>query len=115
MDCGLFVEFPYREGMSEQEAFAECFALTEAAEAANVASVWLSEYHFSAISVLSSPITVASAIAARTQRSLQVGLDSQLLGKLSFGKVATVAAIAREFGEMLRVATPQQSGEPDAS
>jgi hypothetical protein len=68
MDVGLFVEFPCHEGTSEHEAFAECFALVEEAEATNVASVWLSEYHFSAISVLSSPITVASAFAARTRR-----------------------------------------------
>jgi alkanesulfonate monooxygenase SsuD/methylene tetrahydromethanopterin reductase-like flavin-dependent oxidoreductase (luciferase family) len=78
MDCGLFVEFPYREGISEREAFAECFALVDAAEAANVASVWLAEYHFSAISVLSSPITVASAIAARTRR-IRIGLAVVLL------------------------------------
>jgi alkanesulfonate monooxygenase SsuD/methylene tetrahydromethanopterin reductase-like flavin-dependent oxidoreductase (luciferase family) len=78
MDVGLFVEFPYHEGMSEQEAFAECFALVQEAEAANVASVWLSEYHFSAISVLSSPITVASAIAARTRR-IRIGLAVILL------------------------------------
>jgi alkanesulfonate monooxygenase SsuD/methylene tetrahydromethanopterin reductase-like flavin-dependent oxidoreductase (luciferase family) len=78
MDCGLFVEFPYREGINERDAFAECFALVDAAEAANVASVWLAEYHFSAISVLSSPITVASAIAARTRR-IRIGLAVVLL------------------------------------
>jgi alkanesulfonate monooxygenase SsuD/methylene tetrahydromethanopterin reductase-like flavin-dependent oxidoreductase (luciferase family) len=78
MDVGLFVEFPCREGMSERQSFAECFALVDAAEALNVASVWLAEYHFSAISVLSSPITVASAIAARTQR-IRIGLAVVLL------------------------------------
>ena len=45
MDCGLFVEFPSREGMTEREAFAECFALVDEAEACGVASVWLAEYH----------------------------------------------------------------------
>ncbi len=78
MDCGLFVEFPYRDGLTEQEAFAECFALVDEAEACGVASVWLAEYHFSQISVLSSPITVASAIAARTKR-LRIGLAVTLL------------------------------------
>ena len=67
MDFGLFLEFPCREGMTNREAFAECFALVDAAEALGVNSVWLAEYHFAPISVLSSPITVASAIAARTQ------------------------------------------------
>ena len=78
MDFGLFVEFPSREGMSDRESFAECFALVDAAEALGVNSVWLAEYHFSPISVLSSPITIASAIAARTQR-IRIGLAVVLL------------------------------------
>ena len=78
MDFGLFIEFPCREGMTEGEAFAECFALVDEAEACGVDSVWLAEYHFSPISVLSSPITLASAIAARTQR-IRIGLAVVLL------------------------------------
>jgi alkanesulfonate monooxygenase SsuD/methylene tetrahydromethanopterin reductase-like flavin-dependent oxidoreductase (luciferase family) len=78
MDYGLFVEFPCREGMTEREAFAECFALVDEAEARGVDSVWLAEYHFAPISVLSSPITVASAIAARTRR-IRIGLAVVLL------------------------------------
>jgi alkanesulfonate monooxygenase SsuD/methylene tetrahydromethanopterin reductase-like flavin-dependent oxidoreductase (luciferase family) len=78
MDFGLFIEFPCREGMTEGEAFAECFALVDAAEAFGVDSVWLAEYHFSPISVLSSPITIASAIAARTQH-IRIGLAVALL------------------------------------
>jgi alkanesulfonate monooxygenase SsuD/methylene tetrahydromethanopterin reductase-like flavin-dependent oxidoreductase (luciferase family) len=78
MDFGLFIEFPCREGMTEREAFAECFALADEAETLGVDSVWLAEYHFSPISVLSSPITIASAIAARTQR-IRIGLAVVLL------------------------------------
>lgn len=78
MDFGLFIEFPCRDGMTEQEAFVECFALADAAEAQGVDSVWLAEYHFSPISVLSSPITIASAIAARTRR-IRLGLAVVLL------------------------------------
>jgi alkanesulfonate monooxygenase SsuD/methylene tetrahydromethanopterin reductase-like flavin-dependent oxidoreductase (luciferase family) len=78
MDVGLFVEFPCRDGMSEQEAFAECFTLVDEAEASGVASVWLAEYHFAPISVLSSPLMVASAIAARTRR-IRIGLAVTLL------------------------------------
>ena len=55
MDFGLFLEFPCREGMTEQAAFAECFALVDEAEALGVASVWLAEYHFAQISVLRNP------------------------------------------------------------
>src|SRR2546428_9488208 len=73
MDFGLFIEFPCREGMTEREAFAECFALVDAAEALGVNSVWLAEDHFSPISVPSSPLTIASAIAARTQ-PIRIGL-----------------------------------------
>src|SRR5262245_55013734 len=58
MESGVFIEFPTRPGMTDHEAFAECFALVDAAEALGVNSVWLAEYHFSAISVLSSPITI---------------------------------------------------------
>ncbi len=78
MDFGLFVEFPCLEGMEEREAFAQCFALVDEAEAYGVDSVWLAEYHFSPISVLSAPITVASAIAARTQH-IRIGLAVVLL------------------------------------
>jgi alkanesulfonate monooxygenase SsuD/methylene tetrahydromethanopterin reductase-like flavin-dependent oxidoreductase (luciferase family) len=79
MDFGLFLEFPYRDDMStEGQAFAESFRLIDAAEAAGVDSVWLAEYHFSPFSVLSSPITIASAIAARTQR-IRIGLAVVLL------------------------------------
>src|SRR5215467_6205675 len=78
MDVGLFVEFPCRDGMSEQEAFAECFTLVDEAESSGVDSVWLAEYHFAPISVLSSPLMVASAIAARTQR-IRIGLAVALL------------------------------------
>lgn len=78
MDCGLFVEFPYREGCTEQQAFAECFQLVDEAEACGVDSVWLAEYHFSQISVLASPLMVASAIAARTKR-MRIGMAVVLL------------------------------------
>src|SRR5262249_57890089 len=89
MDFGLFLEFPCRDGMTEQEAFAECFTLVDEAEALGVASVWLAEYHFAAISVLSSPITVASAIAARTKR-IRICLAVVLL---PFGNPIRFAAI----------------------
>ena len=68
MELGLFLEFPVREGSTENEAFKESFALVDQAEALGVPSVWLAEYHFNPGRVLSSPITISSAIAARTQR-----------------------------------------------
>src|SRR4029453_339319 len=78
MDVGLFLEFPCREGMTDGEAFAECFALVDAAEALGGNSGWLAGNHFSPTRVLASPIPVASAIAARTQR-IRIGLAVVLL------------------------------------
>ncbi len=78
MDFGLFLEFPRREGASGQEAFEEGFALVAQAEALGVESVWLAEYHFNASRVLSAPITIASAIAARTE-TMRIGLAVHIL------------------------------------
>ena len=78
MDFGLFLEFAWREGMTQNEAFAESFALVDKAEALGVDSVWLAEYHFNPSRVISAPITVASAIATRTER-MRIGLAVLLL------------------------------------
>ncbi len=78
MDFGLFLEFPRREGATQKEAFEESFALVDEAEALGVDSAWLAEYHFNPGRVLSAPITIASAIAARTRR-MRIGLAVLLL------------------------------------
>ncbi|HKB26219.1 MAG TPA: LLM class flavin-dependent oxidoreductase [Methylomirabilota bacterium] len=78
MKFGVFME-EMRRGSSQVEAFAEAFALVDAAEAWGVDGVWLGEMHFNpARSVLSAPMAVAGAIAARTRR-LRVGTAVQLL------------------------------------
>ncbi len=68
MEFGLFLEFPVREGATENQAFKESFRLVDEAEELGAESVWLAEYHFNPARVLSSPITISSAIAGRTQR-----------------------------------------------
>ncbi len=79
MEFGLFVEFPCHHGVSQAQVFKESFALVDAAESMGVDMVWLAEYHFNpARSVLSAPITVASAIAARTKRT-RIGLAVHVL------------------------------------
>ena len=79
MDFGLFVEFPCRDGVSQAQVFNESFALVDAAEEVGTETVWLAEYHFDPNrSVLSAPITVASAVAARTKR-IKVGLAVHVL------------------------------------
>ena len=73
MRFGLFFEFPTRDGVSQAQVFDESFALVDAAEELGTEAVWLAEYHFEPErSVLSAPMIIASAIAARTKR-MKVG------------------------------------------
>ena len=78
MEFGLFLEFPIREGGTEKEAFDDSFVLVNEAEELGVDSLWLAEYHFSPARVLSSPITIFSNIAARTER-IRLGTAVTLL------------------------------------
>ena len=79
MEIGLFTEFQSPPGMDEAQAFDEALAQVTAAEAFGFDSVWLAEIHFQkGRSVLSSPLVIATAIAARTQR-LRIGIAVQIL------------------------------------
>jgi alkanesulfonate monooxygenase SsuD/methylene tetrahydromethanopterin reductase-like flavin-dependent oxidoreductase (luciferase family) len=79
MEFGSFMEFHCREGESQVQAFEESFAQVDMAEELGLDAVWLAESHFSpARAVLSSPLIVASAIAARTRR-LKVGTAVHVL------------------------------------
>ncbi len=79
MEFGFFTEFQCPAGMSEATAFDESMAQMTAAEDAGFDAVWLAELHFQKErSVLSSPLVVAAAIAARTRR-LKIGIAVQVL------------------------------------
>src|SRR5215213_9702327 len=79
LEFGIFQEFPCREGRADADAFAEGMALADAAEAWGLDAVWLAELHFTpGRSVLAAPLTLAAAIAARTER-LKVGTAVQVL------------------------------------
>ena len=79
MQFGMFMEFATRVGGSEAEAFREGLALAEAADAWGLDAAWLAEFHFVPDrSVLSSPITLAAAIAGRTHR-LRIGFAVYVL------------------------------------
>ena len=78
MEFGLFLEFPALDGTADNVGFAEGFALVEQAEQMGVESVWLAEYHFAPFSILSAPVTVATAIAARTTKT-RIGFGVLLL------------------------------------
>ena len=78
MEFGLFLEFSGQEGADEAKVFQQGFSLVDAAESMGVESVWLPEYHFIPFSVLSSPLAVATAVAARTKR-MRIGFGVYLL------------------------------------
>src|ERR1700734_2749791 len=79
MEFGIFHEFPSLPGRPDAEAFAQAFELVDGAERWGLDAMWLAELHFDpARAVLSSPLCVASAIAARTKR-MKIGIAVQVL------------------------------------
>lgn len=78
MEFGIFAGLHTREGCSEAEAFDEWLGLAQLAEGIGIDCFWLAEFHFRPRTILSAPLVVASAIAARTQR-IKVGISVQLL------------------------------------
>ncbi|MFN0074404.1 MAG: LLM class flavin-dependent oxidoreductase [Chloroflexota bacterium] len=78
MELGVFHEFPWRQGQDEASAFEEAFDLVDACEAWGLDVLWLAELHFETRSVLASPLTIASAVAARTRR-MKIGMAVQVL------------------------------------
>ena len=79
MEFGMFHEFQRSPGQTEAEAFAESFEQVDAAERWGLDAMWLAELHVAPDrSVLAAPLTVAAAIAARTQR-MKIGIAVQVL------------------------------------
>jgi alkanesulfonate monooxygenase SsuD/methylene tetrahydromethanopterin reductase-like flavin-dependent oxidoreductase (luciferase family) len=79
MEFGIFHEFLTTQTGSQAEAFAKSFTQIEAAENWGLDVVWLAEIHMNPTrSLLSAPLTVASAIAARTHR-IKIGTAVQIL------------------------------------
>jgi len=79
VEIGLFTEFEWRPGADEAQAFADSLTQMTVAEDLGYDAVWLAELHFQKErSVLSSPLVVGAAIAARTKR-VKIGLAVQIL------------------------------------
>ncbi len=79
MEFGMFHEFQRVPGQTEAAAFAESFEQVDAAERWGLDALWLAELHVAPDrSVLAAPLTVASAIAVRTQR-IRIGIAVQVL------------------------------------
>lgn len=90
MHFGLVMECDYRYGATEGDAFQEAFDLMDVAENEGLDGVWLAERHFAAPknpldamgagipSIVSSPLIMSSAIAARTKR-IRIGVAVNVL------------------------------------
>jgi alkanesulfonate monooxygenase SsuD/methylene tetrahydromethanopterin reductase-like flavin-dependent oxidoreductase (luciferase family) len=79
MEFGMFHEFPSLPGRTESEAFDEAMEQVDAAERLGLDVMWLAELHFEPRrSVLSAPLSIASAIAGRTRR-IKIGIAVQVL------------------------------------
>ena len=90
MHYGLIMEGDYRYGHSEEEAFDEALAMADAAENGGLDGVWLAERHFAAPrapldamgagipSIVSVPLIMSAAIAARTER-IRIGAAVNVL------------------------------------
>ncbi len=80
MEFGIFHEFwSNKAAVVRAEAFAQSFAQVAAAEEWGLDVLWLAEIHMNPTrSLLSAPLTVASAIAARTHR-IKIGTAVQIL------------------------------------
>ena len=79
MEFGMFHEFPSLPGRSETEMFDEAMEQVDAAERWGLDAMWLAEIHFAPErTYLSAPLTIASAIAARTRR-MKIGIAVQVL------------------------------------
>src|ERR1700741_2694160 len=79
MEFGMFHEFPSLPGRRGAEAFDEGMQQVDAAERLGLDVMWLAELHFEPRrSVLSAPLAIASAIAARTSR-MKIGIAVQVL------------------------------------
>ncbi len=87
---GLVMECDYREGRTQDEAFAEAFDMARLADETGIDGVWLAERHFAAPrtptdpggagipSVSSVPLLMAGIIGARTER-VRVGTGVSVL------------------------------------
>lgn len=98
MKFGIFME-EMRTGLSQVDAFREAFRQVDAAEAWGVHGIWLGEIHFNpARSVISSPLVMASAIAARTRR-LRVGTAVHILPLSNPLRIAEEVATLDQISE----------------
>src|SRR6266436_2899775 len=99
MEFGMFHEFPSMPGRGETEMFDEAMAQVDAAVRWGLDVMWLAEIHFAPErTYLSSPLAIASAIAARTKR-MKVGIAVQVLPLCHPLRLAEEAATVDQISE----------------
>jgi alkanesulfonate monooxygenase SsuD/methylene tetrahydromethanopterin reductase-like flavin-dependent oxidoreductase (luciferase family) len=112
MEIGMFHQFPALPGRNDAEAFAEAFAQVDAAEALGLDVLWLAELHFDPQrSVLAAPLTIASAVAARTRR-IKIGIAVQVLPLCHPLRIAEEAATVDQISHGRLIFGVGRSGLP---
>lgn len=99
MNFGVFTMFNIREGASQAQTFTEWLKVVQEAERLGIDVFWLGESHFRPDrAVVSSPLTVASAVAARTSR-MRIGIAVQVLPLANPISIAEAAATVDHISE----------------
>ncbi|HXP75672.1 MAG TPA: LLM class flavin-dependent oxidoreductase [Stellaceae bacterium] len=112
MEFGMFHEFRCAPGSAHADVFRSAFAEIDAAERMGLDVIWLGELHMDpARSVLSSPLTVASAIAARTRR-IRIGTAVQVLPLAHPVRIAEEAATVDQISQGRLIFGVGRSGLP---
>src|ERR687883_673788 len=112
MEFGMFHEFPSMPGRGETEMFDEAMAQIDAAERWGLDFMWLSEIHFAPErTYLSSPLPIASAIAARTKR-MKIGIAVQVLPLCHPLRLAEEAATVDQISQGRLIFGVGRSGFP---
>src|SRR6478736_5834750 len=114
MGCefGMFHEFQCPAGVSQPEAFAESFEQVDAAERWGLDAMWLAEIHVAPErSVCAAPLTIASAIAART-KNMKIGTGVQVLPLCHPLRIAEEAATVDHLSQGRLIFGVGRSGFP---
>src|SRR5260370_2834593 len=112
MEFGMFHEFPSLPGRSETEAFDEAMAQVDAAERWGLDVMWLAEIHFAPErTYLSAPLSIASAVAARTSR-MKIGIAVQVLPLCHPLRLAEAAATVDQISQRRLICGVGRRGLP---
>src|ERR1700730_10391138 len=111
-EFGMFHEFQRTAGITDEQAFATSFEEIDAAERWGLDAMWLAEIHVNPErSVCSAPLTLASAIAARTKR-MKIGTGVQVLPLCHPLRLAEEAATVDQISQGRLIFGIGRSGFP---